>query len=151
MIISGADVVFALGKNVLSTVPAAMCIDKSIEALVMLEMTGSFAKAEDYDTAVSKMEEGCKKQTGLAKLSGTSMASPLVAHLAAEILSEQPTLDAKGLIQAIYKQAIPSYIGVLPVYKTKIKKPSWYSQPTFMGIGRSQVEYWDGYINRPAK
>ncbi len=116
------DVVYAVGEDVLSTVPTEMCLFKNMNYLV----DGDSGKVES--AYLDGLAKTCapEKRTGLTRLSGTSMASPLVAHAAAEVAVENPTFTAAQVIQALYKRAEPSSIGRLPVLKLRLKKPSWY-------------------------
>ncbi|OFZ18346.1 MAG: hypothetical protein A2X94_12395 [Bdellovibrionales bacterium GWB1_55_8] len=127
---SGADVVFALGTNVISTVPQDMCVTESMKSLAQTFMLPPELVPDDfYGKTAEGLRKECPAQGGLGTLSGTSMAAPLVAHLAAEMLSQNPGLDGAGLIRELYKSAVPSFLGTNPVYKLKIKKPSWYPRP----------------------
>ncbi|MGK5089323.1 S8 family serine peptidase [Bdellovibrionota bacterium FG-2] len=122
--LGNVDVVFTLGQNVISTMPSGMCTTPSAEqALSFDRMEDSVAKA----MLVESFRKDCAQASHLGKLSGTSMASPLIAHLAGEILAAKPSLGPKQVIKEIRKRSMPDFIGTLPVYKFKIKKPSWYA------------------------
>jgi subtilisin family serine protease len=76
---------------------------------------------------IAALNESCvRKRTGWMRLSGTSMATPLVAHLAGEILASQPALSGQQLIAEIIKRTIPGQIGVVPIRKVPLRRPSWY-------------------------
>ncbi len=123
--IGNVDVVFTLGQNVISTMPSGMCTSESAEkALSFYTMEDSAEKVRLVET----LQKDCGKSVNLGTLSGTSMASPLIAHLAGEILVSKPGLSPQQVIKEIRKRSIPDFIGTLPVYKFKIKKPSWYAK-----------------------
>jgi len=79
-----------------------------------------------FGTVIQESLTECNRERFFAAMSGTSMASPIIAHLAAEILSESPgDLTPQEIIKNIYERATSHNLGRLSVYKLKIKKPSW--------------------------
>jgi len=127
--ISGVDVVFALGHKVLSTMPNDMCVKEELSKLDTSSMAfpSLSSGGTDNESIAKALKKACFQTPGFGKLSGTSMASPLVARIAAEVIAANPSLMPKQVIKEIYKLAKPSFVGNVPVYKLKIKKPSWYA------------------------
>ncbi|MEK7691513.1 MAG: S8 family serine peptidase, partial [Bdellovibrionota bacterium] len=121
--IGGVDLVFALGHRVFSTIPTEICSSQAVTDTYFFDETTTTEKLREVG---AKIKKECLETPGFAYLSGTSMATPLVAHVAAEILAKKPNLNGAGVIQEIYKRAMPDFIGIIPVYKLKIAKPSWY-------------------------
>lgn len=126
--LKGTAIVFALGKNVISTLPYNMCVNK--EAIHSIEyLSSKYNHRKDFDGTIEEVRKKClTPNRGYGPLSGTSMASPLVAHLAAEIIADNPLLSGAEVIREIKRRAIPSFIGALPAFKIRIKKPSWYAR-----------------------
>lgn len=158
--LGSADFIMTLGDDVLSTTPMKTCVQSEVlESVVMSQ--DAFADS-DIPAYVKKLKEECK-DLGMSKLSGTSMASPLIAHAAAEMAIAHPELKGRDLAQALLASAEQSNIGVLPVRKLKIKKPSWYGQPKDPSdirslIGRfsrifkkSDEQYWEAVTPVRAK
>jgi subtilisin family serine protease len=131
--LGSADFVLALGDSVLSTLPTQMCLSSAMKTLAMKEEP---LKDKEVTEVVAALKQECAK-LGMGRLSGTSMASPLVAHVAAETLIANPGLNAAELVKAILAQAESSNIGVLPVKKLRIKKPSWYQ--TEGGVAKALI------------
>ncbi len=70
----------------------------------------------------------CMKNKALyGRMTGTSMASPLVAHLAGEIWVKNLKMTPVEVIQKIKNSATRQAFGPLMVDKLKVKKPSWYA------------------------
>ncbi|KYG04178.1 hypothetical protein BE21_04100 [Sorangium cellulosum] len=120
--LSGVDVVFTLGEDVLSTVPTGICSEAP---------TGVLEKENPSDDELRALAEAAEAQCGrsyfLERMSGTSMAAPIVSHMAAEILIEDPDRIAAEVIREIYRRSTRSFIGAYPVFKLSIKQPSWYA------------------------
>lgn len=127
LLLNGADFVFALGHPVLSTLPTQSCFHENIPQIA--EAAAQGADLSVFKPVLQSIVDECKTPPLLGYKSGTSMASPLVAHAAAEILANHPELLAHQVIQEIYKKSKVGFLGNLPIYKLKIKKPSWYPQP----------------------
>jgi subtilisin family serine protease len=118
---SGLDVVFTLGEDVLSTVPVDLCSSAPINVLTQENVSD-----DELMRLAEVTRERCRTFNFLKRMSGTSMASPLVARVAAEILIEHPKLSAANVIQEIYRRSTPDHINDRPVFKLRIEKPSWY-------------------------
>ncbi|WP_441293007.1 S8 family serine peptidase [Sorangium sp. KYC3313] len=163
--LSGLDVVFTLGEDVLSTVPSGICPVKETDVLRKENPSD-----DDLRTLAEAAEARCGRSFFLARMSGTSMAAPIVSHVAAEILLDEPDLIAAEVIRAIYRRSTRSFIGAHPVFKLSIQKPSWYgleprsgeddegvgSEPGTGGVagleldrpGAAEPETWEAYLTR---
>lgn len=145
---SGLDAVFVLGEDVLSTVPVNFCDVEDIG-------TPEAENVSDDDLArfAATARDKCGSSNFLKRLSGTSMASPLVARLAGEILIERPDLDAAGVIQEIYRRSTPGDIDGHAIRKLRAPLPSWYlleqappsARPPLQSAA-SAPGYWDAYL-----
>ncbi|MEQ1876886.1 MAG: S8 family serine peptidase [Bdellovibrionia bacterium] len=125
VILSHANIVYAFGEEVMSTVPTGQCVAPSVEWKDLFDEKGDLKRGVDQNIAA--LNESClRKRAGWMRLSGTSMASPLVAHLAGEILAAEPTLTGAQVIAEIQKRSIPGQIGQLAIKKVAAKRPSWY-------------------------
>lgn len=154
--LSGVDVIFALGENVLSTVPTKICPVMAEGVLQRPDVTD-----ESLKRLAAEAREKCGKAWFLKKLSGTSMAAPLASHLAAEILAELPELPAADVIREMQHRSLHTFIGNQAVYKIRIKKPSWYALEPAMppaedpnrlralepnGDAGGELAYWEAYL-----
>jgi subtilisin family serine protease len=155
--LQNVNLIFALGVDVISTYPTLMCsydsLDSDLSSMAKEAYPSDWKPNSDngivLDDELLKnlTEEGnllskkCSKMTGFEKLSGTSMATPFVAHAAAEILADHPELSVPELIQDLEKRSEISRIGRLPIRVLKVTKPSWYPKTsaadgkTFRGAG----------------
>ncbi len=124
--------IFALGENVISTVPTAFCpavVGKEIIEIGNEERGDAQSRSYKLNKLVIKLDNECiKKDTSLQKKSGTSMASPLIAHVLAEIWLKNKNLEASDILKKLFEQSTPSSIGKFPIQKFSIKKPSWYKR-----------------------
>lgn len=134
LFINGIDMVLALGEKVLSTTPTKICsaseAGSELESFMITDGVRQALDSPDRDhiyDAVDTLEEHCG-DLGLERLSGTSMAAPLVARIAAEILLDDPDLTGKEVKTRIREKAEKTEFGALDIYKLSIEKPSWYSE-----------------------
>jgi subtilisin family serine protease len=134
-LVEGA-VVYTLGKDVLSTMPTNMCwaIERFDSLASLHDATGN-----DHITDLivmemhDEVEKKChQKRNDFGYLSGTSMAAPLIAHVAAEILIRKPHLKGAQVIQEILGRSREDRMGPLTVNKLRAQKPSWYRDPAVM-------------------
>lgn len=129
-------VFFALGEKVVSTMPVQLCMARYSLDQIGRELSDTWTE-EDRNRyikrAAEEIEEDCvQKRTDYAPLTGTSMATPLVVKIAAEVLLENPEYSVKELIEGMTSKAEHTHMGPLPIKKIRIKKPSWYSNPEIM-------------------
>ncbi|MBI4042567.1 MAG: S8 family serine peptidase [Deltaproteobacteria bacterium] len=167
------DLVFAGGVEIISTVPTDRCaVLEDILHSIFLDENSAKPKALcHYDNSshqwlqdnaqialklplIKSLYETCNiEENHYRALSGTSMATPLVAHLAAEILLEQPHLNGVEIIKAIKDRANPVQMGSFVAYKLHIKKPSWYQKFAEIRLESAthNGDYFDFYVSAPEK
>ena len=116
ILLGHVDLVFAWGENLKSTVPTKLCAAAN-------QLLARYAERSPEKIQTAK--ETCESSEPFQQMSGTSMASPVVARLAAQILLENSVLQPAGVIEALRNQARPAFIGRFPIYKLKIDRPSW--------------------------
>jgi subtilisin family serine protease len=146
--LQNVDLVFALGAEVTSTYPTLMCSYNGADSLFRYSLADSDYNhspgwtpsqdkkitLDDYalsmiTTRVSEdISNNCSKMTGFAKSSGTSMATPFVAHVAGEILADHPDLSVPELMREIGKRTVNAQVGIFPIQALKTAMPSWYSK-----------------------
>lgn len=143
VVLSGAEIVFALGENVISTFPELTCNSQTNGRSI------SIAKSEeDFSTSLDAFKEECKTYKGLAPLSGTSMASPITARLAAMMRVVLPKASPAEIIAKLKEGSSKGNIGTLQISKLAIEKPSWYQSQ--LPIWNRQSK-WKAYIPSPKK
>lgn len=118
----GVDLVFALGEDVISTVPTNICHTARANVL-----DDEGASDEALKRLAEDVRKNCERSWFLASMSGTSMAAPIASHLAGEILAEQPELPAADVIREIYERSEHAHIGNYQVLKIRVKMPTWYA------------------------
>jgi subtilisin family serine protease len=128
VVLSGAEIVFALGEDVISTFPEKMCPSSALRAVAT-------AKDETaYHNNVEQFKQECEKYDGLAPQSGTSMASPITARIAALHRIEKPDATPAQVIELIKAAGSKGTIGTYEITKLAVEKPSWY---------RGQLPIWN--------
>lgn len=118
---NGAEIVFTLGEDVISTFPELSCPSSSAGR--------TLAGAKDdktYSAAVEAFTADCKDFKGLAPLSGTSMAAPITARLAALLRMKSPDLAPASIVETIKASGSKGTIGTFEITKLEVDKPSWY-------------------------
>ena len=135
MILGNVQLVFVLGEEVLSTLPSDLCM--TTEALQYYSLVDTSGPSPDMGVRDS-FRISCRDWQGMGALSGTSMASPLAAHLAGEILAESPGLKPTQIIQKIKDRAKPGTSGGVSISQVYVKKPSWYGE-----YGKEPAMGWD--------
>lgn len=139
IVLNGAEIVFSLGEEVLSTVPNKMCPSSSIEWIADDESEEQIVKH------LARAKEDCGKFKGLDTLSGTSMASPITARLSAIKLIENPSATPKQIIELLKKDGVASRLGEFPIIKLKVEKPSWYKTSPLNFDSGEAGDYWEAY------
>lgn len=125
-----SPLVFALGTEVLSSMPTGLCASDALSTIV----EGSESKAiRDGKIAdlpsmrrkvLDRVDQACNAATTKARLSGTSMATPIVSRLIAQLAIANPGLSGEKLIQLLLTTAQKSALGPLPIYKLKAPVPT---------------------------
>lgn len=127
--LSGVDFIFALGEQVLSTVPEDMCrTDDEVQA----EFTTLFGDvpptADKRQEAIATLVAKCGQQQGLARLDGTSMASPIMARQGALVLMDHPEFSGEQVIAALKERStIRTFPSGFVLRSFEVERPSWYT------------------------
>lgn len=142
--------VFGYGVNVLSTMPTTMCTSSAVGNLQ--NSAEYFKTAESKAKLVKKLQTDCKN-LALKELSGTSMASPIIARQVAKLLIENPSLTGAQAIQALLAKASDYKMGPVSFPTLKVEKPSWSKKAKQglslrrdaedFGFGDEEEEYFD--------
>ena len=131
MPLSDTPLVFALGEKVLSTTPTSFCPAIKSDLLTLI------GKGEDVEGNIKKLsekvEQECvKKDVSYREMSGTSMASPLIAHVLAEMWLKNPTLTGPEVLNKFMSVTKAAKVGRLPISKFSVKLPSWYKNTSLL-------------------
>jgi subtilisin family serine protease len=134
--LNNAHLVFALGHQVISTIPAKNCVWEGLRSHSSSLSLAAKRRQSNPELAdillmlfAQKLNEHCGEAKRLAPLSGTSMSTPLVSRIAADFLIEEPELSALDAIRKIYQKAYKESVGQgLVLRKLKVRKPSWYQR-----------------------
>lgn len=114
--------ILGYGVNAVSTMPPTMCMSQSVSGLV--NTRDNIKTKDQYDVLVQRLKEECK-DLELKPLSGTSMASPIIARQIAMILIENPKLTGAQAIRALLAKTSPYKMGPVSFPSLRVKKPSW--------------------------
>lgn len=114
--------ILGYGVNVVSTMPESMCASKAIVALK--DTQDNIKSDQQKQTLVKQMIEDCK-DLALKPLSGTSMATPIIARQIAKVLIESPKLNGAQAIQTLLAQSEQYKLGPATFPTLKVEKPSW--------------------------
>ncbi len=138
------DLVLASGVKLISTVPADNCkylrnqFDNVLTAgsnwtgmcnynLGNKKWEKSAKFAESYKALIATLYDSCKDEKNLFEpMSGTSMATPVVSHLAAEAWLADPKMKPEEVIATLKKQSQVDNSRQFTGYVLKAKAPSWY-------------------------
>ncbi|HXH74749.1 MAG TPA: S8 family serine peptidase [Bacteriovoracaceae bacterium] len=122
-IIKNAEIttIFAWGDEILSTVPGSSCSSPLLDYDNIKK--GPEARAEF--AKIARVE--CLKDMSLKSMSGTSMASPVIARKIAKLRAQFPESSALEIKEKLFASAGPGKIGDMNVWKLAVEKPSWYS------------------------
>lgn len=112
------NIIFAEGENLESTMPMDYC--EAAAHMVYLNNKGDYPKKR-----VPSIYKQCKKESGFARMSGTSMATPMVAHVASIIAAENPGLTPFDIMTRLKKKARTFFVGFHPYLRLKVRKPTW--------------------------
>jgi subtilisin family serine protease len=128
--------IFAWGHNILSTVPTNSCSWKEFDFLSITSKN-----ADSMKEFVEKAKTFCSQKQVLKEMSGTSMASPIIARKVAKLKAQCPACNVKDIKEKLFSLSIASTHEGLPIWKLPVEKPSWY--PKTKSFNDS---YWSFYI-----
>lgn len=108
--------IFAWGEDIISTIPTNFCPEEF-----------SLPQGEEALKSLGeKLEKKCAESPLFQKMSGTSMASPIIAREIAKIIAEEPLKSAESIREALFEKAITHEYQGRMIFKFPITKPSWY-------------------------
>lgn len=150
-----SPLIFAPGENIFAPVPTQYCNSPSLANLAANLDQGSIGNLSQ-DILKDCSING---KAPLMALSGTSMASPIIARmLAQEVLKSESSESGAEIIQRFLGHSVNSKLGPLTMSKVKVPVPSWYSKsqdPSGMGLRRLNKEvknqsskYFEFYIKK---
>lgn len=138
------DLVLASGVSLISTVPSDNCgyLRKQFGSILTGGSDDSgLCKydlkekkwlpdsefAEQYKTLISTIYASCMREKAMFEpMSGTSMATPVVSHLAADLWLKSPTATPAEIIAALKSRSKMDNSRQFVAYSLKAKAPSWY-------------------------
>lgn len=123
------NIVYASGVDLFSTYPQKMCSLKAKDAFSDIESDtfGASFMSDCVSVIAPKIE----------KMSGTSMASPIVSRMVAQAIMANPEMSGKEIIDLLLSRAdTADSTGLRMVFhKLKASPPSWY-EDKFMVPGK---------------
>ncbi|MEY4616921.1 MAG: hypothetical protein RJB66_1881 [Pseudomonadota bacterium] len=136
--------IFAPGEQILSPFPTQFCQSPELSKLKkqMEETTlASVAKKILKDCPISK-------KNSVYPLSGTSMASPLIARaIASQILEMKRDASGKEIIDLFMKNSQHVQYGPLSLVRFRLPVPSWYPKGlATQGLGLADSSITRGYF-----
>jgi subtilisin family serine protease len=133
--------IYTWGNEILSSFPTNSC---HLEGLAFsLVSAGETGRAEFVQMAKAE----CTRDQRLRMMSGTSMASPIIARQVAKLMAANPHLSLLEIKALLFGASVPSQIGDLPVSKLSVEKPSWYAQGG-QKSKRGTLEKWNFFVPR---
>src|SRR5690606_11179138 len=90
--------IYAWGDEILSTVPTNLCSYDEMDTSLILKDIHAFGKL---------MKKKCENPLLFQKMSGTSMASPIVARKIAKLIAQNPDLNTQEIKSLLFDQTIP--------------------------------------------
>jgi subtilisin family serine protease len=133
--------VFTLGEDVLSTMPTNYCPEIDSYALGKVLSSENQTEAyhqEELTKLVDRINKNCvENRIDFKFLSGTSMATPLISRVAANLLIESPQLNAAQVINSVLDKA-ENYFDFK---KLRLLKPSWYLNPDIINRVKKPSKY----------
>jgi subtilisin family serine protease len=133
--------IFAWGEKILSAFPGKSCSSKE------LDFSTIATNGDELKKFGEKALNICSKNQTLVEMSGTSMASPIIARKVAKLIAECPTCSVKEIKDNLFSKTINSEIDGMPIFKLPIEKPSWYSTKTLNNKNLSTPN-WNFFIVR---
>lgn len=131
------NMIYAAGENIYSTYPQKMCNPKSDASYNDLKSSTNIIITEKIFSKSCVHGDTPK----LVKMSGTSMATPIVSRMVAKIIKANPGITGKGAIDLLMQKA--DSIGGedsdddlrIKVDRIRAKAPSWYANKSLVPSG----------------
>lgn len=139
-----SPLVFAPGEKILAPIPSQYCNSKSLSDL------SSNLDHSDIERLGKKLLKECPVSdlAPIMPLSGTSMASPIIARaVAIEALNFDSNIPASQIIESFLSHSLKTQVGPLAIMKFKIPVPSWYPKDSeTQGLGLTESSLSRGYF-----
>lgn len=108
--------IFAWGEDIISTIPTKFCPEEFTLPKNQKEMR----------VLGQKLNKKCAEPPLFQKMSGTSMASPIVAREIAKIIAENPHKSVDKIRDILFGRTVQEELEGKIIFKLPITKPSWY-------------------------
>ncbi len=128
ILLSEGTFILGYGVDVLSTMPTEMCLSDKMADLRDPAKVLALTEKQKLNL-IARLRKDCADLL-VDKLSGTSMATPIIAREIALIMSQNPHLTAKMAVQQMTRSSEHYNIGKISFPRLKIKKPSWNKRVT---------------------
>lgn len=116
--------VFAPGVQILSLMPTSICRSPLMPGSSQL---GTYDR-DDEETHRKLWEEvlkQCSAETGYGPVSGTSMATPLIARQIAILKAEFPLKKGKEIVREFFERTLSVDVQGTPYRRFDVEAPSW--------------------------
>lgn len=140
--LNNVELVFAPGFELKSLSPADRCpfLVKFMDGILNEGSNGNLCKLEkatqkwvSNNSAIDGRREmimtlynTCSdKENQYSLMSGTSMATPVIARIAAKILIDRPELSTKELVSLVKERGTPTDSQTFKTWVLKMDRPSW--------------------------
>ena len=125
LVLSQAAFVAARGVDMESSRPTLMCDTSFLSQLNNEKNEYPYNSPSSLNNAIKQANEDCVGKPPMRKASGTSMASPAVARVVAQLVIANPNLSGEAIIKILVDQSEKVQMGPLLLNKIIIDKPSW--------------------------
>jgi subtilisin family serine protease len=125
LVLSQAAFVAAIGVDIDSARPVLMCDTSFLANLENEKNAYPFDRPESFKFAINEAVKDCVGKAPIRKASGTSMASPIVARVVAQLLIDNPQATGEQIIKLLVDHSEKVQMGPLLLNKVKSDKPSW--------------------------
>lgn len=114
------NIIYASGVDIYSSYPQKMCTEEGKKAFDETDID------KFSEIFMKECTEGARPK--MVKMSGTSMASPIVARMVAKVMLANPEVNGKEAIDLLMKKTDTADSEDLRISlnKLKVKAPSWY-------------------------
>lgn len=116
--------VFAPGVQILSLMPTSICRSPLIPGSNQI---GTYDR-DDEETRRQKWQEilkQCSAETGYGPVSGTSMATPLIARQIAILMAESPLKEGSEIVREFFRRTLSVDVKGTPYRRFDVEAPSW--------------------------